>query len=166
MNENNKTSGNFKNISGGVKDRRDNKHMSKIFAEQNCECFATCVRCRYDFWLSEIEVPDGKSEELAHGVEQKAKADNGKLKLSLVPVQIIKDIAKVREYGCKKYKDPDNWKRVELRRYIDAFYRHWLAFIENPLSSDEESGLPHYIHCACNMAFICELMKEKGVEPR
>ena len=74
----------------------------KIFAEQNCECFATCVRCRYDFWLSEIEVPDGKSEELAHGVEQKAKADNGKLKLSLVPVQIIKDIAKVREYGCKK----------------------------------------------------------------
>lgn len=32
----------------------------KMFAEQNCECFATCVECSYDFWLSEIEVPDGK----------------------------------------------------------------------------------------------------------
>ena len=119
-----------------------------------------CQKCRKLYWLSEIEVPDEKPEEPAHGVEQEAKADNGKLKLSLVPVQIIKDIAKVREYGCKKYKDPDNWKRVELRRYIDAFYRHWLAFIENPLSQDEESGLPHYMHCACNMAFICALMAE------
>ena len=91
-----------------------------------------------------------------------AKADKGKLKLSLVPTQIIRDIAQVREYGCEKYHDPDNWRQVELQRYIDAFYRHWLKFVENPLAVDEESGIPHYKHCACNMAFICELIKMGG----
>ena len=90
-----------------------------------------------------------------------AKDDNGKLKLSLVPSQIIRDIAQVREYGCEKYHDPENWRQVEVQRYIDAFYRHWLKFIEDPNAIDEESGIPHYKHCACNLAFICELLQEK-----
>lgn len=88
-----------------------------------------------------------------------AKDDKGKLKLSLVPSQIIRDIAQVREYGCQKYHDPENWRQVEVQRYIDAFYRHWLKFIEDPNAIDEESGIPHYKHCACNMAFICEMLK-------
>lgn len=37
-----------------------------------------------------------------------AKDDKGKAKLSLVPVQIIRDIALVREYGTAKYHDPNN----------------------------------------------------------
>ena len=95
--------------------------------------------------------------------DQTAKQDEGKLRLSLVPPQIIRDVAEVREYGCKKYKDPDNWKRVEIKRYRDAAYRHLLAYIEDPAGKDEESGIEHYKHLACNLAFICELEK-KGVE--
>jgi len=91
---------------------------------------------------------------------QKFKYDNGKIKPALVPTQMIRDVAEVREYGVKKYKDPDNWKNVELERYINAFYRHWLAFIDDPESIDEESGIKHYKHAACNMAFICEMLKE------
>ena len=89
--------------------------------------------------------------------DQTAKQDAGKLRLSLVPPQIIRDVAEVREYGCKKYKDPDNWKRVEIERYRDAAYRHLLAYIEDPAGKDEESGIEHYKHLACNLAFICEL---------
>lgn len=88
-----------------------------------------------------------------------AKYDKGKPKLSLVPVQIIRDVAEVREYGVGKYSSPDNWKRVEPQRYIDALYRHFLSFIEDNHSKDTESGIEHYKHMACNMAFICELMK-------
>lgn len=55
---------------------------------------------------------------------QMAKDDKGKIRPSLVPVQMIRDVAIVREYGIEKYHDPDNWKKVELQRYIDAFYRH------------------------------------------
>lgn len=95
-------------------------------------------------------------------LDQSVKADAGKPKLSLVPSQIIWDIAEVREYGNKKYPDggKDNWKRVEMGRYIDALYRHFLAFIDNPFSNDTESGIPHYKHMACNMAFICEMMED------
>ena len=92
---------------------------------------------------------------------QTAKADAGKPELALVPVQIIRDIATVRMYGNQKYHDPDNWKTVELKRYINALYRHFLDFLENPDSLDPESGIPHYMHMACNMAFICEMMKER-----
>lgn len=96
--------------------------------------------------------------------DQTAKADAGKLMLSLVPSQIIRDVAEVRMYGTAKYGDPENWRRVEMRRYVDALYRHFLAFVDNPLSRDKESGIYHYKHMACNMAFLSELMREVTVD--
>ena len=97
-------------------------------------------------------------------MNQNAKADKGKLKLTLVPTEIIRDIAIIREYGNNKYPDggKDNWKSVEPERYRDAAYRHLLAYIDNPAGVDEESGLPHLWHLACNIAFLCEM--EKGVK--
>jgi hypothetical protein len=89
-----------------------------------------------------------------------AKGDEGKLQLSLVPSEIIRNIAAVRMYGTQKYHDPQNWKVVEPERYRDAAYRHFLAYIDNPRSIDEESGLPHLWHLACNIAFLCEFDKE------
>ncbi len=89
--------------------------------------------------------------------DQQAKADYGKAKLSLVPRRIIWNIAAVREFGTEKYKDPDNWRRVEPERYRDAAYRHFLAYLDDPKSVDEESGLPHLWHLACNIAFLCEM---------
>lgn len=99
-------------------------------------------------------------QELESYMDQSAKSDAGKLELSLVPTQIIRDVAQVRMYGAKKYHNPDNWKKVEMQRYVNALYRHFLAFIDDPASVDEESGIPHYKHMACNMAFICEMMKQ------
>ena len=91
--------------------------------------------------------------------DQTIKADAGKPRLSLVPTEIINQIARVREYGINKYPNggPNNWKKVELDRYRDAAYRHLLAYIANPKGVDEESGLPHLAHLACNVAFLCEL---------
>jgi hypothetical protein len=90
--------------------------------------------------------------------DQSAKADAGKLPISLCPTQIIRDIAVVRAYGNQKYGSSDNWKTVEMRRYVDALLRHALEFVDNPESVDPESGIAHYKHMACNMAFICEMM--------
>lgn len=91
---------------------------------------------------------------------QEAKADAGKLQITLVPTRIIEDIAEVRMYGNRKYHDPNNWKQVEIERYRDALCRHLLAYIRDPESVDEESGIPHYKHMATNMAFICEMERE------
>ena len=86
-----------------------------------------------------------------------AKHDEGKLDLTLVPRQIIWDIAEVREYGNKKYGDPDNWKQVEPERYRAAAFRHFLAYLDEPDGVDRESGLTHLAHLACNIAFLCEM---------
>ena len=99
--------------------------------------------------------------------DQTIKADAGKPRLSLVPTEIINQIARVREYGINKYPSggPNNWKKVELDRYRDAAYRHLLAYIANPKGVDEESGLPHLAHLACNVAFLCELEKLQKEKP-
>ena len=95
-----------------------------------------------------------------------AKHDEGKLQIHLVPTQIIRDIAEVRMYGNAKYGDPDNWRTVEKWRYVDALFRHLLLYLDDPDGVDEESGIKHYKHAACNMAFICamENPEEKKVK--
>ena len=92
--------------------------------------------------------------------KQQAKADSGKPQLTLVPRQILFDIARVREYGTKKYGSADNWKQVEIQRYRDAAFRHFCAYLDEPQGRDDESGLPHLAHLACNIAFLCEM--ERG----
>ena len=88
---------------------------------------------------------------------QTAKADGGKLRLSLVPQEILWDVAVIREYGNLKYHDPENWRIVEVERYRNAAYRHYLKYLVDPHGVDGESGLPHLWHCACNLAFLCAL---------
>ena len=46
-------------------------------------------------------------------MNQTAKADAGKLQLTMVPTGIIRAIARIRMYGNQKYGSPDNWKDVE-----------------------------------------------------
>lgn len=96
---------------------------------------------------------------------QGAKADAGKLPLTLVPLEIIRNIAEVRRYGKNKYGSSENWKTIEPVRYRDAMFRHMLLYLENPYGVDEESGLPHLWHLACNVAFLCELEKGKFETP-
>ena len=109
------------------------------------------------------ELPKVKFEQQTVETEmnQEIKKDAGKPQLTLVPTQIIEDIAYVRMFGIKKY-PKESWKQVSLERYRDALFRHLLAYINDPQGVDEESGLPHLSHLACNVAFLCELEKENA----
>lgn len=90
--------------------------------------------------------------------DQTIKADAGKPRLSLVPMQFVWDVAEIREWAiANKYPDPDGWKKVEVQRYRDALLRHVLRYIENPVGLDDESGKPHLYHVATNVAFLCAL---------
>lgn len=119
-----------------------------------------CNTCSFAYTCELNHVEDMESCVNYKPFNQEAKADKGKLKISLVPTQIIKDIAQVRMYGNEKYGDPENWKTVEMERYTDALLRHTLEFIKDNKSKDNESCIEHYKHMACNMAFICEMMNE------
>lgn len=89
--------------------------------------------------------------------KQEAKYDGDKIRPTLVPIELIKAVAQVREYGCKKYGDPENWRQVEPQRYRDAMMRHMMHYIDNPIGVDLESRLPHLWHLACNVAFLLAL---------
>ena len=102
-----------------------------------------------------------KEELVIESTDQSAKADSGKPILSLVPKEIIYEIEKVRSFGVKKYKDPENWKKVEIERYHQALLRHTLAVWEDINARDKESGLYHLSHIATNVAFLLEMMKDK-----
>lgn len=89
-----------------------------------------------------------------------AKADAGKPRPLLVPVSLVEAVTAIREYGCLKYTDPENWKQVSSERYKNAAYRHWLAYLKGE-KTDKESGYPHLWHLACNIAFLIEMEEEK-----
>lgn len=117
------------------------------------ECLGESLN-RYKYWE-----PDCDTEE----TNQAVKADIGKPQLTLVPRQILFDIAEVRAFGVKKYGDPDNWKKVEIQRYRDAAFRHFMAYLDDPQGNDAESGLLHLAHLACNIAFLCEMEARKNI---
>ena len=123
----------------------------------------SCSVCGKGLDIMECWMTDGNIY-CAECHSQQAKADSGKPNLSLVPKQIIYEIEKVRNFGVQKYKEPDNWKKVELERYHQALLRHTLAIWNDVQAKDKESGLLHLSHIACNIAFILELMNDKENE--
>jgi hypothetical protein len=57
-------------------------------------------------------------------------------------------IARVREFGAKKY-DRDNWKKgFKVTRSIAACLRHVFLFLGGE-TNDSESGLSHLAHAVC-----------------
>jgi hypothetical protein len=85
------------------------------------------------------------------------KYDQDKPRLDLVPPGIIEAVGVVRTYGVSKYNTTQGWQHVEPERYVAALMRHLCRFLRDPQGVDEESGLPHLWHMACNLAFLIEL---------
>lgn len=113
--------------------------------------------------IPDIRVPNEKG-----GV----KDDSGKLQFSLIPPQTQMSLAKVLTYGARKY-TPGNWKNVEIERYIDAFLRHFNAWLQSrddndpQLAIDSETGFNHLEHAYTNMMFIVyQELYSKNVKPK
>jgi hypothetical protein len=86
-----------------------------------------------------------------------AKYDGGKLLFrplmnGLSPA--LRVVSAVLTYGAKKYAE-DSWQEVPdgKRRYENALYRHQNARACLEMF-DEESGLLHSAHIACNALFV------------
>lgn len=91
------------------------------------------------------------------GISLGAKYDSGKLRFSLLMRGLalpLKAVVAVLSYGAQKY-EAESWKNVPdaKRRYEDAFDRHLNAWRSGEMH-DDESGLHHLAHVACNCLFI------------
>lgn len=97
------------------------------------------------------EVPPKKPDPLG------AKYDGGKLLFRALTRGLalpLRAVAAVLTYGALKYKE-DSWQHVPngKARYESALDRHLNAWKAGE-KCDEESGLPHIAHAACNALFL------------
>ena len=99
----------------------------------------------------------------AQPVDQSAKADAGKPRLSLVPPAAVEETAKVREYGCRKYPEGgrDNWRNVTIDRHFEAALRHIWKAANDYGKIDPESGLMHVSHALCDLSFVVQMLVEE-----
>ena len=100
--------------------------------------------------------------------DQNAKRDSGKVEITLVPMDMVETAAVVRMFGNAKYPQggADNWKQVDVERFRNALFRHLFKYLREPYGIDQESGLPHWYHVTCNVAFITQKEIEAGTIPR
>jgi hypothetical protein len=84
------------------------------------------------------------------------KHDGGKPRLDLVPPELIEAVGTVMTHGAEKYGEA-SYRNVDPKRYRSALMRHICKWLKNPYGKDEDSGLPHLWHIACNVAFLLEL---------
>lgn len=97
------------------------------------------------------------------GKEKFLKFSDGKPRHSLIPAEVLTELAKVLTMGAEKY-GANNWKRCkDTNLYIDALERHLQAHRSGE-RVDTESGYLHLSHVLCNAAFLVylELQKDKN----
>lgn len=146
---------------GEIITSKDNLNYNTVLLENGF-----IFRLRNCFELAEPPKPTiSKTETVANSntsnTDYTIKSDQNKPRLSLVPIlPLWESVARIREYGVNKYGDNECWKEVELKRYHDALLRHTAAISTDINAIDEESGMPHRWHVACNLAFIEYLSKE------
>jgi uncharacterized protein YjbI with pentapeptide repeats len=76
------------------------------------------------------------------------KHDQGKPDFTYLSTELLTEVAKVREFGAKKYAR-DNWKKgFKFTRSLAAALRHIFAFLGGE-DKDPESGLLHLAHAVC-----------------
>lgn len=93
------------------------------------------------------------------------KHDGGKPRLDLVPPEVIEAVGTVMTFGAEKYGE-NSYRNVEPKRYRAALMRHICKWLKDPYGKDDDSGLPHLWHVACNVAFLLELDKKDKPEER
>lgn len=86
------------------------------------------------------------------------KHDNGKPDLSHISLTLVEEVARVREFGAKKY-SRGNWlKGFKYTRSIAAALRHIFAFSSGE-DLDQESGLSHISHAVCCLEHLLNDIK-------
>ena len=110
-----------------------------------------------DYPPPELRSQLGKPEKQSTGG---IKHDQDKLPLDLLDPAALEGLAKVLDFGAKKYA-AHNWRGgLSWTRLIAAMLRHAFAIMRGELN-DPESGLPHIDHVGCCWMFLSNMMKTR-----
>lgn len=89
------------------------------------------------------------------------KYDQGKVRMDLIPTELLEGVGKVLTFGATKYNEDDwrGFKPADHKRLIGAAMRHMEAYRGGEYL-DPESCLPHLAHIATNCGFLLALDKQ------
>jgi hypothetical protein len=94
------------------------------------------------------------------------KADENKPRYDLIPPDALNEVAKVLEYGSRKYGDRNWEKGLDHGRLFAAAQRHLWVY-ERGMDKDKESNLRHLSHAAtCVMMLLASTMRGIGTDDR
>lgn len=93
-----------------------------------------------------------KQENLAGGMKEVAIGGKPKTMFQLLDPTFIEGVGDVLTMGAIKY-SPNNWKLVDREQYERAMYHHMNEYFKG-VKNDDESGLSHLYHVACNAMFL------------
>ena len=88
------------------------------------------------------------------------KHDAEKLRVDLLPVDVLKGVAEILTHGAKKYRDR-NWEEgIAYSRLYGATLRHLFTFWQGD-DVDPESHLLHLDHALCELMFLRAMSKRR-----
>lgn len=113
------------------------------------------------------------------------KNDTGKMRMDLIPEELLIAVSSVLTFGAKKYNDRNWEKGMKWGRIFGALMRHswawWNGKMKDKLadmgvlprppqglySKDEETGYSHLWHAACCITFLLTYeMRQIGEDDR
>jgi len=81
------------------------------------------------------------------------KDDHDKVRMELIPPELLVAVGDILTFGAKKY-DDRNWEHgMKWSRVHGALLRHLMAWWGGE-DHDPETGRPHLWHAACCIAFL------------
>lgn len=93
------------------------------------------------------------------------KFDCDKVRMDLLDVSAINQLAAVLTFGSKKYA-AHNWRGgISTSRLLAALLRHVFNYLGGQ-DNDEESGLSHIAHAMCCCMFILGLQHRPELDDR
>ena len=94
------------------------------------------------------------------------KWDEGKLRMDLLPIKPLQELARVLTFGASKYGDRNWEKGIEYSRVYGAVQRHLTDWWDGK-DLDNESKLYLLAHAMCGIAFLLEYQaRHTGIDDR
>jgi len=84
----------------------------------------------------------------------------GKPQLHLLKIKSLEEMARVRMFGIKKYKNDIDWKQNSQEDYLSAALRHIYKYLDGS-HIDKESHCNHLAHAMVDLMLAYELTHNK-----
>jgi hypothetical protein len=94
---------------------------------------------------------------------------DGKIRVELVPPQLLEQAGCAMTYGVAKHGEPWTWMHGERGMYVGALLRHvgkyWLSILRGGDGRDPETGLSHLSGAAASLSILCWFEDRDGNLP-